>query len=536
LDYNFILLKKISFYIALFYAVLIAAQPLTKQVNNPNGYNIFYYNNGKISSEGTLKNGKPNAYWKNYYNTGILKIEGNRKDLMLDSIWKFYDEKGRVTQIINYKENKKQGLKLNFDSLNNIILEESYESDIKQGISKYYYAGKRIKEIIPYKDGLQDGTAYEFALDSTITSITQYQGGFIKFKEKLNYRDDKNRKQGLWKSFFNNTLIVQNECRYLDDNKNGYYKEFDKKGNLLIIEKYINGKKIEEGKAKELVKPELVKLFHTNGKIKYEGAYLNGIQEGMHKSFSETGVPDSAKVYKDGNLIAEGKLDSAGQQQGVWTEFYITGEIQGKGKYINGKRIEQWEFLFPNGKLEQKGKYSKLGLPTGKWLWYHENGKVLIDENYKGGKREGVFSEYDTDGNIITQGEYLDGLKEGKWIYQLKDYREEGNYKQDNRDSVWVHYFVGKNQTKYKGNFIDGEADGKHTMYYENGNIWYEGKFNANKKEGDWKYYDELGTLFLTITYEDDIEIKFDGIKLTPTYQEVIVSPIPNVSYEEVRK
>ena len=34
---------------------------------NPNGYNTFYFQNGNVSSEGTLKDGKPIGYWKTYY-------------------------------------------------------------------------------------------------------------------------------------------------------------------------------------------------------------------------------------------------------------------------------------------------------------------------------------------------------------------------------------------------------------------------------------------------------------------------------------
>jgi hypothetical protein len=40
---------------------------LFAQVNNPNGYNKFYYDNGALSSEGTMKDGKPEGYWKNYH-------------------------------------------------------------------------------------------------------------------------------------------------------------------------------------------------------------------------------------------------------------------------------------------------------------------------------------------------------------------------------------------------------------------------------------------------------------------------------------
>ena len=76
-----------------------------------NGYNIFYYDNGKKSSEGTMRNGKADGYWKNYYKTGILKNEGNRKDFQLDSIWKFYNDKGQLTKTFNYLKSKKKILK-----------------------------------------------------------------------------------------------------------------------------------------------------------------------------------------------------------------------------------------------------------------------------------------------------------------------------------------------------------------------------------------------------------------------------------------
>ena len=39
-------------------------------------------------------------------------------------------------------------------------------------------------------------------------------------------------------------------------------------------------------------------------------------------------------------------------------------------------------------------------------------------------------------------------------------------------------------------------------------------------KEGDWRYYDELGYNYLTINYKNDIEIKWQGDKIKPTYEE----------------
>ncbi len=73
------------------------------------GYQVFKYPNGTISSEGLIKNGKPEGFWKSYYVTGIKKSEGKRTNFMLDSIWVFYDQAGDTTEKINYLFGKKNG-------------------------------------------------------------------------------------------------------------------------------------------------------------------------------------------------------------------------------------------------------------------------------------------------------------------------------------------------------------------------------------------------------------------------------------------
>ena len=72
--------------------IILASTFVFAQQNTvkPNDYNIFYYENGKKSSEGMMRNGKPDDYWKTYYENGVLKSEGNRKNFLLDSTWNFY--------------------------------------------------------------------------------------------------------------------------------------------------------------------------------------------------------------------------------------------------------------------------------------------------------------------------------------------------------------------------------------------------------------------------------------------------------------
>jgi len=481
---------------------------------DPNGYNKFYYENGKLSSEGMMRDGKPDGYWKTYSPNGALKSEGNRKNFQLDSIWKFYNEQGKLAFEFNYKEGKKNGLKKTYDTKDYFLaIAENYENDIKQGNTFNYYPDGKIKQTIPFVDGKEEGVGYEYAPDSTIISITQYRMGFIQRDEKINRKDNKGLKQGMWKAFYPNGTI-KTEVTYADDLMHGYLKEYSPKGSLINTSKYVNG--VLQTNVPELAKVDVKTAYYADGKIKFTGTYRDDIPEGIHREFSPEGEVLNAKVYVEGVLVGEGIIDTLGRQQGMWKEFHPNGEIKSQGEYLNGNRINDWTFFHPNKKVEQKGKYDKKGKAQGVWKWYYESGNLLREENYRNGLRDGIMTEYSDSGEVITKGDFIDGLKEGAWFFQHQDYKEEGNYKADQRDGEWKHYFISTGRIRYTGKFIDGAPDGMQTYNYENGKTRQEGKYAGGLKEGDWKFYDEQGFLILTITFKSDVEIKFDGMKITP--------------------
>ena len=70
-----------------------------------------------------------------------------------------------------------------------------------------------------------------------------------------------------------------------------------------------------------------------------------------------------------------------------------------------------------------------------------------------------------------------------------------------------------KTQVKQQESVI---IDGEKIVKYDNGKIREEGNYEVGKKQGDWKYYNENGELFLTITYNFDKEVKFDNVKIKP--------------------
>lgn len=527
----------------LFTIITFVSCKVVSQVTNPNGYNIFYYDNGSKSSEGIMRDGKADGYWKNYYKNGMLKIEGNRRNFELDSIWKFYSEKGKITKAVNYLKGKKNGYSFNYDTNQKVLNKEYFMNDIKQGNMVAYYPSGKIKLLTPYINGKPDGYAYEYSEDSLIISILKYQGGILASVDRLNRKDETGKKQGVWKDFYEDGKLKE-EKKYKDNLVDGYVKTFDKKGNLTNTEKFNNGKQIKN--APELAKLDVYKDFYEDGTLKYEGGYINGIPAGTHYHYrlkyvcdslpiarddtsnvmvkkyvcKNKAIPDSAIIYLDGVKTDYGAVDSMRNKTGIWTEYHNSGEFKGKGLYTNDKRTGDWLFYYPNGKIEQKGKYDKKGRAQGEWKWFYENGSILREEVYINNLREGLMSEYTEDGKIITKGEFIEDMQEGIWYYENQIYKEIGKYVNDKPDSLWKRYYMPNEKLQFEGNFINGSEEGLHIWYYENGKKLAVGNYEGGMKQKDWKYYDEAGYNYLTIYYENDIEIKFQGIKVTPTYEE----------------
>ncbi len=493
------------------------------QVNNEeverNGYVTFHYSNGKISSEGIMKNGKPDGYWKTYYNTGVLKSEGNRKNFLLDGEWIFYDNLGDTTKKINFVLGKKNGFIYSYypgkertGKIAGIEAKELYVNDKLEGLSYYYYENGKLKEIIEYSNNKKNGESIEYDKDGRIITKKQYRKGVLVEREKINRYNEKGEKHGVWKEFYSNGR-VKNEKPYIDGLLNGYYKEFDKSGQLIVSLRYQEGKLIEEENIEE-EHVEIINEYDEKGNVIYSGSFRNGNNKvGIHREYNSDGEVKNSMIFSNnGVLLSRGIITKEGSREGEWKDFYLSGNIKAEGKYKNNKREGKWKFYFENGQVEQTGEF-KDGKYNGKWTWYYSDGTVAREENFYNGREEGLFTEYNTDGCIITEGEYFDGEKEGEWIYRINDYEEKGSYVTGLKDGKWIQLY-DDGTLKFEGSYIQGNADGKHRYYYDNGILKEERYYIAGNKEKHWKKYDREGNLIVTISYKDDKEYRINGIKV----------------------
>ena len=484
---------------------------------DPNGYNILYYPNGKILSEGYMKNGKPEGYWKTYYTTGILKAEGNRKNYLLDSVWIFYNSTGDTISKINYLLGRKNGYYTEYNTdrsrpeyIGAPKSKELYVNDLKEGRSFYYYPDGKIREVVDYENDKPEGTGIEYAEDGRIITIKRYNKGSLVERQKINRYDSERRKDGEWLEFYEG-IKVRKEMNYKNGLLNGYYKEYNPLGKLTMTLLYEDGKLVQQVEEKN----EEISIRESkdeNGNL-ISGPFIEDKPVGIHKTYDIKGDVIATKVYDDfGVLLSEGIIDREGKKEGTWTEYYPSGKTRASGEYKNNNREGKWTFFFEDGKVEQEGSYRN-GKEHGEWRRYYDNGQLFVEESYYSGKEDGMYIEYDENNNMITEGEYLEGEREGDWVEEINDFKAEGKYITGLRDGKWKYYY-DDGTLMFEGNYIQGNPDGKHKYYYPDGSLKEEQYYSSGLPDKHWKKYDENGELIVTISYDNGKEYRINGVKI----------------------
>ena len=161
------------------------------------------------------------------------------------------------------------------------------------------------------------------------------------------------------------------------------------KGRFIIYETKIKGKE-----------------YNKEGKLIYEGEYLNGKRNGKGKEYNE-----------DGELEFEGEYNN-GKRNGVGKE-YLKGKLIFEGEYKNGNIFEGVGF--------ESGYNIAFILKEGKGFVkkYNKNKNLIFIGEYLNGQRNGRGKEYNKELKLIFDGEFLNGEKNGNG----KEYYYNGNIK-----------------------------------------------------------------------------------------------------------
>ncbi len=466
-------------------------------------YHRFTFHNGQVSSEGLLIDGQPNGYWKNYYRDGTLRSEGNRKNFKLDSTWVFYTPEGTVDMIINYQEGLKNGLRVNYKEEE--IVTEQFIDDVKHGWEKVFYPDSALKREVFWDNGRKHGMEKVYDREGNITAIMNYDRGFLVSREYINQRDQQGRKQGPWKSFYEDGTLKW-EGVYLEGEKHGIFKSYNPDGSLEGIQKWVMGERQTRDPA--VADSEVKRNYYPTGEIRVMASYLDGELHGVRREFDFLGNVAASQIMEHGRKVAEGVMDLEGRKQGPWKYYFKSGALRSQGDYKDGIPVGEWVYYFENGDVEQRGAFNEQGKEQGKWEWFFSNGQLRKVEHYHDGVLHGGYREYTLEGKLWAEGEYIEGSREGEWLVTYMGNKEKGKYKNDVRQGRWE--FIADSILVYEGTFQDGFPDGIHKSYHLCGNLKWEGEYNMGEKNGPWRRYLPDGQLFLVVTYRFGRQVEYN--------------------------
>jgi len=190
-------------------------------------------------------------------------------------------------------------------------------------------------------------------------------------QEKVNQYDENGRRIGVWKKYYKNDRIR-------------YQGQFEA------------GKEVGVFKFYSMVSsahPIIIKTFSKDADIAKVAFFTEeGVLESEGKMNRELRVGKWVFYHKDGKAI-------------ISEENYVNGVLQGLSKtyYKTGKTTEI--LFYKEGKL------------SGNIKRFSDEGILLDDLNYQDGKLEGLANYYDTFGKLRATGKYYNDVKIGEWEY-----------------------------------------------------------------------------------------------------------------------
>ncbi|GHT21073.1 hypothetical protein FACS189430_00550 [Bacteroidia bacterium] len=387
-----------------------------------------------------------------------------------------------------------------------------YVDDKKEMQGLVYFPSGKIKMATLYKNGKRQGTAKEYDENGTVITVFEYRNDYMISREYINRLNAKGQKSGLWQTFHDNGAVKE-ENMYKDGVLDGTSRLYSNVGKMLSDRTYKEGNIIDDGILEKAEAEEIIEYYKDGVTMKRKGIFINQIPIGMHIFYNNKGVAEKGLRYSENGVkTAEGAVNEAEKRTGEWKVYFETGEVKAKGNYLNDRQNGEWNFYYLSGVTEQIGAFAN-GVMEGEWKWFNSKGILLREENYQGGSLNGMSVHYSDSATLIAKGAYAQSEREGNWLINAGDVREEGYFIAGLKNGLWKTFYDDE-KLYHRGSFVQGNPNGRHDFYYPDGTLKEEQYYANGRREGNWKRYNEDGSLFLTITYRNDVEMRINGIRI----------------------
>jgi antitoxin component YwqK of YwqJK toxin-antitoxin module len=197
------------------------------------------------------------------------------------------------------------------------------------------------------------------------------------------------------------------------------------------------------------------------------------------------------------------KTDKNGIKLGHWIKKYPNGKVQYDGYFVNNHPVGKFKRYYETDTLHSVLIYSPDG-NTAEATLYHPNGLIASKGKFINQLKEGkwVFYSARIDGYIICEEEYLNNLKNGPSVkyYPDKSVAEKLIYTKDVKTGPWVQYLPG-GVLCLKATYVNGQLQGKFEIFNAEGKPEFTGQYKDDLRDGKWYTYNSDGTFKNTFEY-----------------------------------
>ena len=130
-------------------------------------------------------------------------------------------------------------------------------------------------------------------------------------------------------------------------------------------------------------------------------------------------------------------------------------------------------------------------------------GNILSQGDYYFGLREGAWTEFHPNGYPQYITSYVNGSKQGVWMAfdNRGQLLERSYYSNDQLHGNYIKY--NRTRTKEERFYQNGQLEGSFKKYYDNGNIMEESNYKNGKLHGMARWYDQEGNVTIEYEYVD---------------------------------
>ena len=229
--------------------------------------------------------------------------------------------------------------------------------------------------------------------------------------------------------------------------------------------------------------------YFLNGNIESRGQFVNGETDGVWEFYYETGGLKMRGIVRENS------------NYGFW-EYYFENGAKSMEGVIQGKSKEgDWRIYYESSELKETGRFMD-NKRNGFWRTYYEDGSIKGEIEYK--DDVGRYTEYYNNGKKLGEGPKVGTKSTGLWRFYTEDgtLDNEGLYEYGKKTGEWKYYFPS-GKVSAIGYFKNDEPIGKWIYYFEDGKIRSSGEYVGGKRNGYWNSLNPSGTLRSEITYVD---------------------------------